>query len=337
VRVKYQTELTALRDELASFEFVACGMRHEQVLGIAPLDFLPQQAAIPPQIHARAKLCAAAIRRRRPLCGHTMARTRLRYAVEMIGNEAASLRTDLEQLDLRIGALDHAMGNAQLQLSLDAGAHDRTAPNPSPEITVLEQEQIVLMKQLKSLTEKIVQMIEAALNREARAMAQSCSTKQSGISAILSMRNASAADEAFQYRLFRSVKAEEMGALQWDEMTLNILMRSQFDAHELHYRSLKHAYDLLIQYGTDMVGRMIVLRDGTTIHVADISLLPEYRGKGIGQILIGGLQQEAVNAKLPLRLRVLPSNRAADFYLRMGFVFTDEGAPYRLMEWRPAA
>ncbi len=339
-----RAKLAALRDEIASFEFVACGMPHERVLSMSDPERRSHDGITITQVHTRAKLCTAEIRRRRPICGHTTARNRLRRALEVLasecrGDNALNLHKRLEELDQRIGALDHAMGTAQLELAISKVRLQTTCDSTEPAITALEKTQILLMEQLMDVTEEIVQMIEKALISEPTIIAAAGQehTVQDRSATALTLRATAPTDDDFLYRLFRTVKSEEMGALLWDEATLNLLMRTQFAAHEQHYRALDEAHDLMVVSGNDMVGRMIVLRDGKTIHVADISLLPDYRGRGIGRVLIGTLQQEAVRTALPLRLRVIPTSRAANLYRRLEFQFIDEAEPYRLMEWQPSS
>ena len=269
------------------------------------------------------------------MCGHTTARARLRTAIEKIAcdqsdGDAEILRARLEDLDQKIGALDHAMGNAQLQRALGANLPRQKSIEPDSgsaksAISTLEREQIRLMTLLKTLTENIMQLIDLTLN-EAPVSASN----------EASLRAITPADDAFLFCLFRAVKSDELGPMQWDQVTLDILMRTQYNAHEQHYRALPDAHDLLVLKGNEAIGRMIVTRDGRSIHLGDISLLPEHRGTGIGRFLIGKLQQEAAANGLPLRLRVIPTNRAVNLYRRMEFAFTDDGEPYRLMEWRPS-
>lgn len=142
-------------------------------------------------------------------------------------------------------------------------------------------------------------------------------------------------DDPFLFHLFSSIKYSELGAMQLDKAAWNQLIWMQFRAHEQHYRNLGKVDDDLIRLGGEAVGRMIVLRGEGAIHLADISLLPERCGQGIGTTLIGRLQDEARDKACPLRLRAAPSGRAARLYLRTGFAFSDDNLPYRLMEWFP--
>jgi ribosomal protein S18 acetylase RimI-like enzyme len=146
-------------------------------------------------------------------------------------------------------------------------------------------------------------------------------------------------DQEFCFNLFASVKQEELQASHWDEKLLSQMMRMQFAAHEQHHRRAhKQVSDFIVVAEPlpgvpQAIGRMIVGR-GDVLHLADLSLLPEFRGQGHGQRLIDGLQAEAAAQKIPLRLQCRPANRALNLYLRLGFVVMDSQPAHLLLEWR---
>ena len=144
-------------------------------------------------------------------------------------------------------------------------------------------------------------------------------------------------DEVFLFRLFSQIRGGELGPLQLPQEAWEQLMRMQFLAHEQHFRNMTNGVDMLILVDGEPAGRMIALRGESELHLADIALLPEQRGRGIGSALIGRLQDEARQRGCALRLRVNPDNPAARLYRRLGFAFADDGLPYRLMEWRPVS
>lgn len=149
-------------------------------------------------------------------------------------------------------------------------------------------------------------------------------------------------DQPFCLHLFALVKTEELQAWQWDETLRAKLMHMQFAAHEQHYRQGQEAVSdniLLAEplAGTvQAIGRMVVLR-GEALHLADISLLPEFRNQGLGGHLLGVLQEEAGRERLPLRLNCRPNNPALRLYLRQGFKVIEPGEAHLLLEWRPTS
>ncbi|MBS4096761.1 MAG: GNAT family N-acetyltransferase [Sulfuricella sp.] len=154
-------------------------------------------------------------------------------------------------------------------------------------------------------------------------------------SSSISLHTVSTADHEFIYRLFSTLKADELGAWSWDEQTREIFLRMQFNAHEQHFRvNFPGADDTVVRLGESSVGRLIVLRTMEMLHLADVALLPELRGCGIGSRLIRDLQDEAAGAGVPLRLNCFVTNPAIHLYGRLGFAPIGGIDSHRLMEWR---
>lgn len=156
----------------------------------------------------------------------------------------------------------------------------------------------------------------------------------------ITLRPALPEDQPFCLHLFSLVKTEELQAWHWDEALRARLMHMQFAAHEQHFRQCREPvsdYVVLVEpvAGTaQAIGRMVVLR-GAGLHLADLTLLPEFRCRGIGGRLIGDLQAQAVDEGLSLRLRCNPGNPALRLYLRLGFQVIEPGVAHSLLEWRP--
>lgn len=115
------------------------------------------------------------------------------------------------------------------------------------------------------------------------------------------------------------------------------LVDLQFRAQRLAYREqFPHADERIVWADGRPCGRLLVDRSPQRIHLVDVALLPDQRGKGIGTRLLQALQQEAQAAVLPLRLQVFQDNPARRLYARLGFSEIDSRRPYLTMEWRPA-
>jgi ribosomal protein S18 acetylase RimI-like enzyme len=84
-------------------------------------------------------------------------------------------------------------------------------------------------------------------------------------------------------------------------------------------------------------GRLYVERSDGELCIVDIALLADYRGRGIGGVLLSRLLAEADQDGLAVRIHVEHGNPAQRLYLRHGFVFCSEaaGSIYRLMERLP--
>jgi len=55
------------------------------------------------------------------------------------------------------------------------------------------------------------------------------------------------------------------------------------------------------------------------VFLADIEILPEWRGRGLGTAIVGAILADATTRGLPTSLQVLKVNPARRLYARLGF------------------
>ncbi|MEN3378932.1 MAG: hypothetical protein V7604_4287, partial [Hyphomicrobiales bacterium] len=86
------------------------------------------------------------------------------------------------------------------------------------------------------------------------------------------------------------------------------------------------------------IGRIVVDRPGTVLHIVDQAIVPYMRNRGIGTAIMQSLMDEARAAGLPVRLQVASSNDPSmRLYARLGFVPIQETPAYVEMEWKATA
>ena len=151
----------------------------------------------------------------------------------------------------------------------------------------------------------------------------------------ISLRAYSPEDEGFLYKVYASLRAEEMAFLGWNEAQLEAFLKMQFNAQQRAYEwQFRGAENFIILFDEEKVGRMITLNTEREIRPVDITLLPEYRNRGAGTFLLKELQTQARESGLPLRLRVMKTNVGARrLYERLGFAQTGEIDTHFEMEW----
>ncbi len=136
--------------------------------------------------------------------------------------------------------------------------------------------------------------------------------------------------------LYAGSRELEMSVLDWTEAQKEAFLRQQFEMQHKYYRmEFPDADYLLMLLNGQGIGRIYILWDAQEIVVMDITLLPEYRGLGIGTTIFENLKRESSARQLPLRLHVEPYNRAFNLYRRLGFTVTAEEGFYYRMEWLP--
>lgn len=154
----------------------------------------------------------------------------------------------------------------------------------------------------------------------------------------ISTRTVCAEDEAFLLKVYASTRREEFAALPWTEAQLEAFLRMQFVAQRGSYAAQFAAADhRIVLFNDELAGQIMIGRTGAEIHLVDISLLPEYRNKGIGSSLIGNLLADAEREGRSVHLQVLQNNPASHLYERLGFSKTGDNEIYSQMQWRPKA
>ncbi|MGH2876210.1 MAG: GNAT family N-acetyltransferase [Solirubrobacteraceae bacterium] len=151
----------------------------------------------------------------------------------------------------------------------------------------------------------------------------------------MSLRPATAADGPFLRAVHASTLSAELAALRHDADAADVFARMQFDLQERGYRAAHPAAAFLVVLLDDRPsGRLYVDRTPAEIHVLEIALLPEHRGRGIGTELLRGLIDEARQSGRRVTLSVLRFNPALALYRRLGFSATGSDEVRTQLEWR---
>ncbi len=152
---------------------------------------------------------------------------------------------------------------------------------------------------------------------------------------MISLRPITPEDDSFLASVYASSRAEELAVTDWTEEQKAEFCRRQFDAQKAYYAAnYPGASFRVIERDGWPVGRLYVARWEKEIRIVDITLLPEFRGSGIGTKLLRDLQDEARSADKSLTIHVERFNRALGLYQRLGFREVEDKGVYLLMEWR---
>lgn len=157
------------------------------------------------------------------------------------------------------------------------------------------------------------------------------------------LRPVTPADQAFLLQVYASTRADELALTGWDTATREAFVRQQAQAQVAHYQG--HWPDALHQViscqdpgpqGNDWhdVGRLWLNLHADASHVLDIALLAEWRGRGLGQMVLRRVMREAAACGRDVTIYVEAGNPARRLYDRLGFL--PIGQPdglHQLMRW----
>jgi ribosomal protein S18 acetylase RimI-like enzyme len=151
-------------------------------------------------------------------------------------------------------------------------------------------------------------------------------------------RRIAQADLPFLARVYASTRAGELAATPWTAQEKSAFLDAQFAAQHAHYQKYYPDADwLVVAHRAEDVGRLYLERWPTQHRIIDIALLPEHRGKGLGEALLRDLQDEAAAAGKAVSIHVEKFNPAMRLYRRLGFRTEEDKGVYDLMRWTAAA
>jgi ribosomal protein S18 acetylase RimI-like enzyme len=157
-----------------------------------------------------------------------------------------------------------------------------------------------------------------------------------------SLRTARDDDLPWLRELYASTRAEEMAPVPWPEATKHAFLDQQFKLQHHHFVGhFPHADFWLIVGARGPIGRLYRDRalpaDSRPADdlIVDICLLPDWRSRGLGSLLLKAAQTSAAARHRGLRLHVQVHNsRAMALYQRLGFARIDAAATGSHIEMR---
>lgn len=152
------------------------------------------------------------------------------------------------------------------------------------------------------------------------------------------LRPETEADTDFLMRLYASTREEELAQAPWSVAQKQEFVAGQFRAQRHHYRTYfgDAAFDVLEQNG-EPAGRLYLQVRQTQLHIMDITLMPPWRGRGIGTAMLQALQAAGRAHRKGVGIMVEKYNPAMRLYRRLGFVDLKDHGVYLEMEWLPEA
>lgn len=152
------------------------------------------------------------------------------------------------------------------------------------------------------------------------------------------LRPATPADEPLLFEIYAASRADELAQVPWNDEQRRAFLTHQHLAQVASYRAtFPDARYLVIELADGRpIGRLYRVRQAGEIHLIDLALLPEWRGRGVGTALLRDLLAEADGDGLDVSLYVELHNPAWRLYERLGFVEVERGDVYALLRRVPA-
>jgi len=140
-------------------------------------------------------------------------------------------------------------------------------------------------------------------------------------------------DVDFLYHVYASTRQAEMSATGWSEAQVEAFLKMQFRLQHTQYiQNYSNAsFDIILIDGIP-AGRLYVDQKDNTMRIIDITLLPEFRGKGVGSRIMKKLVAQADAKGLVMSLHVEMNNPVLPFYKSLGFEERELRGIYYYME-----
>jgi ribosomal protein S18 acetylase RimI-like enzyme len=141
------------------------------------------------------------------------------------------------------------------------------------------------------------------------------------------------ADIPFLTRLYASTREAELAAVPWTEGQKREFVALQFAAQRRHYYThiAGCAFDILECRG-EPVGRLYLETRPFRLHIVDITLLPAWRGRGVGAQILQAVIAAGRKEGRGVGIFVEKFNPALRLYRRLGFAELDDAGVYLEME-----
>jgi ribosomal protein S18 acetylase RimI-like enzyme len=145
-------------------------------------------------------------------------------------------------------------------------------------------------------------------------------------------------DDAFLLSVYASTRAQEMAMVPWTPEQKDAFVRMQFTAQKQHYaaQSPEADHDLICVQGAP-VGRLYLDRGADTFHILDITVLPDFRNRGIGSEILRRILEEARAGGRAVSINVENFNPSLRLFERLGFQRAGENGFQLLLKWQPAS
>jgi GNAT superfamily N-acetyltransferase len=145
-------------------------------------------------------------------------------------------------------------------------------------------------------------------------------------------------DSMLLFELYASNRADELSRTGWATPQQRSFFRMQaLDQERYFQRHYDHLDRRTICINGFSAGRLLVDRPSHAITIVDLALLPAFRGRGVGSLLIRGLLEEAAEQDVPVHVELPKGTDVLTTCERLGFRYADDLGDRWHLVWSPRA
>lgn len=153
---------------------------------------------------------------------------------------------------------------------------------------------------------------------------------------MIELRPVTENDTLFIETVYRSTREAELDLTNWSEQQKNVFSVMQSRAQLAEYKkNYPGAAFQIILYKQKPAGRLYIWENDSEIRLMDITLLPQFRSRGIGTGLLQDLIKKSNDVQKKISLHVEAANPALKLYKRLGFIRIKNNGRHYYMEKSP--
>lgn len=153
---------------------------------------------------------------------------------------------------------------------------------------------------------------------------------------MIALRPVEKKDDSFIESVYRSTREDELKLTNWPEQQKQAFVHMQLMMQLSEFKEkYPGAFYQIVMYKKKPAGRFYIRESENEILLMEISLLPQFRNKGIGTYLIEEAIKKSVALNKKVSLHVKQGNPAFNLYRRLGFVHIKMNGNHFYMERKP--
>jgi len=151
----------------------------------------------------------------------------------------------------------------------------------------------------------------------------------------LGLRPIADTDRGFLLKLYATTREEELKLTTWSDEEKQLFVQMQFAAQHKAYSQYSDSAFFVVLHDQQPIGRIYLQYRETALLIVDLSLLPAWRGQGIGTCLLEAAFRHASEThRSAVQIHLENFNPALHLYHRLGFRQIEDKGVYLFMEWQ---